>query len=117
MIHGIQKVFLSLSRVDFRKGHDGLLAEARRLNVDPWRGEAIIFTSRCKTKIKILHTDTTGIWVNYKRFENGTIKTKFKFLNDFLCNEITLAELAMLIEGNDFQISRRVKKWKPACCK
>ena len=116
MMHGIRKIFLSLGRVDFRKGHDGLLAEARRLNVEPWHGEAIIFISRCRTRIKILYSDNTGLWLSYKRFELGTLKTKFRFLNDTLCNEITLAELSMLIEGNDFQIKKRAKTWRPASC-
>ena len=112
-ISNIQKIYVCLKKVDFRKGHDGLMGEARIFNLSPYRGDVIAFISRCRTKIKILSSDKTGTCLGYKRFEAGNLKTTFRFIEDRFCNEISQAELAMLIEGTDFNVTKKAKEWKP----
>ena len=39
----VRRVLLAEHRVDFRKQHDGLLAEAYRLGAQPYDGDCIVF--------------------------------------------------------------------------
>lgn len=95
--------------VDFRKGHDGLYAEARALNLNPLKGDVVIFVSRNKRRIKVLWADRTGMWVGTKKFLEGAVKTQFQFLKDPTAKETTPAELAMLLEGIAYEITKRPK--------
>jgi transposase len=98
--------------VNFRKSHDGLLAEARKNGLDPFLGDVLVFLSRCRRKIKVLYSDKTGLWLSYKRFSAGTIKTKLKFLVEYSVKEITTAELSMLLEGNEYSLTKKAKEWE-----
>lgn len=89
----IKRVFLVSHRVDFRKGHAGLLAECYRLGLKPYHGDVILFIGRCKSKIKVLHADSNGLWVSYKKFDEDTIKTKLKFVSEPSTSTISTAEL------------------------
>jgi hypothetical protein len=40
-----QRIWLARHRVDFRKAHNGLLAEAYKMNLDPFNGDVIIFNA------------------------------------------------------------------------
>jgi hypothetical protein len=108
---GHRTIFVAQYRVDMRKGHDGLSAEARRHGLDPFRGDVIVFPSRCRRRVKTLYADSTGLWVSYKRFSADTMKTALVFLDDPSVAKVTPAEFAMLIEGNRFDISRRPATW------
>ena len=98
--------------VDFRKSYDGLLAEARKNNSDPFLGDVLVFLSRCRRKIKVLYADKTGLWLSGKRFTADRVKTKLKFLLDPSVKEITIAELSMLLEGNEHSLTKRAKEWE-----
>lgn len=100
-------IFVAQYRVDMRKGHDGLFAEARRHGLDPFRGDIVVFPSRCRRRIKTLYADATGLWVSYKRFSADSIKTQLVFLADPSVARISPAEFAMLVEGNRFEVSKR----------
>jgi hypothetical protein len=102
------RIWLARHRVDFRRQHDGLLAEAYKMNLDPFAGDLIIFIGRNKRRIKVLYADPTGIWVSAKRFTLEAMKTKFEFLCEPYCDSITEAELAMLIEGSSYTIGKKV---------
>jgi hypothetical protein len=102
------RIWLARHRVDFRCQHDGLLAEAYKMNLDPFVGDLIIFIGRNKRRIKVLYADPTGIWVSAKRFTLEAMKTKFEFLCEPCCDSITEAELAMLIEGTSYTIGKKV---------
>lgn len=108
-----RRVLVAEYRVDLRKSHDGLLAEARRHGLCPWQGDVIVFAGRCRRKIKVLYADSTGLWVSYKKFSGGSMKTKLKFLDEPNVNEISTAELAMLLEGNKFDMVAKSKTWLP----
>jgi hypothetical protein len=104
-----QKIWLVLHRVDFRKGHNGLLGEAYKLGLDPFSGAVLIFIGRNRRRLKVLHADATGLWVSAKTFTMEAMKTNFKFLTDPDCQVITSAELAMLLEGSRYTLEKKVK--------
>jgi hypothetical protein len=106
-----RKIYLALHKADFRKGHNGLLAEAYALGLDPYKGDILIFVGRPKRKIKIIYSDDTGLWVSSKRFTVEAMKTKLKFLLDPSCCRITPAELAMIMEGSSYQMGSKVNSY------
>lgn len=108
-----RKVWLIRHAVDFRKAHDGLLAEAFRVGVDPHQGDVIIFVGRAKSRLKVLHADPTGLWVSAKRFTMETMRTRFRFVTDPACSEITAGDLAMLLEGAAYTVERRMLEYRP----
>jgi hypothetical protein len=109
----VRKVWLVHHRVDFRRYHDGLLAEAFKINKDPFMGDLLIFVGRGKSRLKLLYADATGLWVSIKIFTVEAMKTKLRFLDDPTCSEITEAELALVLEGAAYSISQRVAPYQP----
>jgi hypothetical protein len=106
-----QKIWLAQHRVDFRKGHTGLLAEAYKMNLDPFSGDVIIFIGRHRRRIKVLYADSTGLWISSKLFTLSAMKTAFKFLSEPQVSSITQAELALLMEGSRYTINKRVPEY------
>ena len=102
------RVWLAQHKVDFRKQHQGLLAEAYKMGLDPFAGDVIIFVGRTRRMLKVLYSDPTGLFVTEKRFTLETIKTRFKFLTKAIAKDITMAELSLLIEGSRYTIEKRV---------
>lgn len=110
MLTGRQpKIWLAQHRVDFRKHHQGLLAEAYKMNLDPFSGDVVIFVGRHRRRIKVLYADPTGLWVSAKIFTMEAIKTKLKFLSEPSCKIITQAELAMVMEGSRYTVEKKVR--------
>ena len=105
------RIWLACHRVDFRKQHDGLLAEAYKMNLDPFSGDLIIFVGRARRRIKVLYADNTGLWVSSKKFTLEAMKTKLRFLFEPSCRSITQAELAMLIEGSAYTLNKKVETY------
>jgi transposase len=103
------RIWLAMHRVDFRKQHDGLLAESYKMNLDPFSGDVIIFVGRARRRIKVLYADGTGLWVSAKKFTMEAMKTKLRFLFEPSCQSITPAELAMLIEGSAYTLNKKVE--------
>lgn len=110
---GIKEIFVIQHCVDMRKSFDGLLSEARKLMLDPFDGECLVFIGRCKRRIKILFGDKFGLWVCSRRFEASAIKTDFRFLTEPSFVQVSEAELLMLLEGARFTVSERAKIWRP----
>ncbi len=110
-----QKIWLANHRVDFRKAHNGLLAEAYKMRLDPFSGDVVIFVGRNRRRIKVLYADQTGLWVSSKVFTMEAMKTKFKFLSDPSFNLISEAELSMLLEGAAYTVEKKVTPYvKPS---
>lgn len=103
-----QRIWLAQHRVDFRKQHSGLLSESFRMGLDPFAGDVIIFVGRSRRMLKVLYADPTGLFVTAKLFTLETMKTKFKFIEDALAQDITEAELSLLLEGSRYTIEKRV---------
>ena len=106
-----RRIWLAQHRVDFRKGHSGLLAEAYKMNLDPFANDVVIFIGRNRRRIKVLYADNTGLWISSKLFTTEAMKTKLKFLLEASCESITLAELGLLIEGSQYTIQKRVANY------
>jgi hypothetical protein len=110
----VSRVWRVDHHVDFRRHHDGLLAEAFNLGKDPFMGDLLIFVGRGKSRLKLLYADATGLWVSTKRFTVEAMKTDFRFLSDPSCSEITEAELALILEGAAYTINKRVTPYVSA---
>lgn len=109
----VRRVFIVNHHVDFRRHHDGLLAEAFKLGRDPFMGDLLIFVGRGKSRLKLLYADATGLWESTKKFTLESMKTKLHFLADPSCTEITEAELALVLEGSAYTITKRVAPYLP----
>ncbi len=106
----IRCVHLAMHRVDFRKSHDGLLAECYRMGLDPFAGDVVLFIGRCRRRMKLLFADDTGLWLAFKRFNAATMRTKFRFLAEPRLNKISTAELQMFFEGSAYTVDRRLEE-------
>jgi hypothetical protein len=109
----LRRFFIAQYSPDFRKGHAGLLGEARNLGIDPYAGDLIAFISRDRTKIKALFGDESGLTIIYKAFSKGTLKTKIRFLQDPSIQDVTAAEIAMLLQGSAYTLHKHANKWLP----
>jgi hypothetical protein len=99
----LSRVCLVHRCVDFRKGHEGLLAEAYKLGLSPYKGDLVVFVGRRKNRLKILAADTTGVWVLSKMFHNGIIPREFSFINDPEVSVIAPSAVQLLVEGTKFK--------------
>jgi hypothetical protein len=108
LAHRKSRIWLTRHRVDFRRHHDGLLAEAYKMSLDPFSGDIIIFVGKHRRAIKLLYADPTGLWLSWKKFTVEAMKTSVPFLSDPSCQSITQAELAMLMEGSSYSITKKV---------
>ncbi len=105
----IRFVHLAMHKVDFRKSHDGLLAECYLMGLDPFAGDVVLFVGRCRRRMKLLFADESGLWLCFKRFNSASMKTKFRFLNDPEVKQISAAELQMFFEGSAYTIDNKIK--------
>lgn len=102
------RIWLARHRVDFRKAHNGLLAESYKMGLDPFSGDVVIFVGKHRRRIKVLYADSTGLWISAKLFTIEAMKTNLQFLSEPSCTSITAAELAMLMEGSRYTLEKKV---------
>lgn len=82
---------------DMRKGFDGLSGLVNnQLKSTIMSGEVFVFVNRYRDKIKLLHWESGGLTLYYKRLEKGTLELP-KSKDDKV--EISWADLVMIIEG------------------
>ncbi len=98
-----------MHKVDFRKSHDGLLAECYQMGLDPFAGDVVLFVGRCRRRMKLLFADDSGLWLAFKRFNSASMKTRFRFLSDPEVKQISVAELQMFFEGSAYTIDKKIK--------
>ncbi len=112
LISQIREIFVAQHAVDFRKGVNGLLAECYGMNLDPYKGECVVFVHRSWRQIKVIFGDERGLFLLHRRFDGGALKATFAFLRDpsFVC--VSQSEIAMLLDGNCFSIHTRAKVWQ-----
>jgi transposase len=102
---GSHRIYLCRAAVDFRKAHDGLCAVVRdQFGDDPFGGDVFVFFNRARDRIKLLLWDRNGFWLLYKRLERGTFP--FTVSGEDARLEIERAQLAMLLEGIDWQSAK-----------
>ena len=110
--HTIREVFVAQHAVDFRKGAAGLLAESYAMELDPYRGECVIFIHRSRRKLRVIGGNEIGIWLLERRFDGGRLEFKLEFMADPAITQISVAELGMILDGNAFVVEKRAKKWR-----
>lgn len=104
------RIYLATGSTDMRKGFDSLAALVRdHLGHDPLSGSLFLFVGRSKDRIKILHWDSDGFALWYKRLEEGTFRLPTK--NAGASVELKASELAMLLEGIDLTSIKRRKRF------
>lgn len=104
----LRYIHVAMHRVDFRKAHDGLLAEAYGMGLDPFAGDVVLFVGRCRRRMKLLFADDSGLWLCFKRFNAHSMRTKFRFLADPSVNQISMGELQMFFEGSAYTVDKRL---------
>jgi transposase len=94
------RVFAYAAPADLRKGFDGLAAlVVATLGRDPLSGECFLFTSRTRTRAKVLHYDGTGLCLYHKRLEAGRFASLWE-RPEGASVELTMSELALYLEGS-----------------
>ncbi len=69
------KVYLAPGITDMRKSINGLaLIVNEVLALDPFSESLFVFCNRGRNKLKILHWQTNGFWLYYRRLEKGRFK-------------------------------------------
>ena len=66
---------------------------------DPLSGECFLFTSRTRTRAKVLHYDGTGLCLYHKRLEAGRFASLWE-RSEASQVELTMSELALYLEGS-----------------
>jgi transposase len=97
---------LYTSPCDMRKSFDALSGLVRnQLNRDPACADVFVFLNNLRNSIKLLHWESGGFVVYYKRLEKGTFTPpKSEGKN----GPITWPELVLMIEG--IQIKKSIQK-------
>jgi transposase len=101
------RVFLATSRVDGRKGINGLSALVRsQFALDPLSGSVFVFFTKRADIVRVLYWDRDGYVLITKRLEQG----KFLIPWQSESGHVTLeaAELLLVLEGID--LSRAVRR-------
>ncbi len=100
------RVFAYGAPADLRKGYEGLAALVTiELGRDPLTGDCFLFTNRTRTRAKVLMYDGTGLCIFQKRLEEGRFASLWSTTNGSIVSEsleLTIAELALFIEGSEF---------------
>lgn len=110
----VRRVLLVEHRVDFRKHHDGLLAEAYRLGADPYDGDCAVFVKKDRTQLRALVGDHYGLYLVSRRFEGGRLRLLLRFAEAPTAKTISTGELSLLLEGSSFTVHKRAKAWRAA---
>ena len=104
-------VLLYREPVNIHKSFDGLIGLVRNaLGVDPLTPTLFVFFNRHRNKLKILYWDNDGFAIWYKRLEKGTFHLTLPFTGEANV-ALTRAQLAMLLEGIDFQNVKKRKRF------
>lgn len=109
------RIWLAGQPVDLRKSFDTLAELVRQhLQADPLSGHVFVFRNKRSDRVKLLYWDEDGFVIVYKRLEAGTFSWPRLAEGQ---SRVTLraAELAMLLDGVDWQTARRRKRYhRPA---
>ena len=108
----VRRVLLAEHRVDFRKGFDGLLAEAFRVGAQPYDGDCIVFIKKDRTQIRALIGDGYGLYLVLRRFEGGRLRALLAFAEQASARTMSPGELSLLLEGSSFTVHARAKAWR-----
>lgn len=108
----IHRVLLAEYRVDFRKGLDGLLAEAYRIGAVPYDGDCVVFIKKDRTQLRAIVGDNLGLYLIHRRFEGGRLGPLLQFAERPGMRAISTGELSLLLDGASFTIHQKAKAWR-----
>lgn len=92
------QVYLWLGATDMRAGFERLAALVQeRMSRSVLSGGLFVFVSRCRKRVKILHWDSDGYALWYKRLEAGT----FRIEQREGVESVSGVDLAQLLSGID----------------
>jgi transposase len=104
------RIFIHREPVDFRKSHDGLSGIIRRdLKEDPLSGDLFAFLNKRRDRVKLIQFDGNGLWLHYKRLENGTFRRPTANVNGTA--RYTRADLALLLEGIEVKKGKLMRRF------
>jgi transposase len=98
---------------DMRKSIDGLCGIVRgSLRKDPVSSEDVyVFTNKQRNKVKLLHWESGGFVLYYKRLESGTLDWPFSG-SDTLAQQLSYTRLLLLLEGVTIKTFLQRKRYK-----
>jgi transposase len=106
------RIWLCVQPTDLRKSFDSLAELVRQhLEANPLSGHVFVFRNRRSDRVKLLYWDEDGYVIIYKRLEAGTFRFPEAPAQQA---SVTLraAELAMLLDGVDWQNVRRSRRYQ-----
>jgi transposase len=104
------RIYLAPGATDMRKGFEGLYGLVRdRLLCDPLSGHLFLFSNAQKNRLKILFSDSSGLWVCSKRLEKGRFHWP-EATNALAKIVLSQEEFALLVGGIDLVQTRR-RQW------
>jgi transposase len=106
------QIWLATAPTDLRKSFDTLAEVVRQhLQRDPFAGHVFVFRNKRRDRVKLLYWDEDGFVIIYKRLEQGAFHFPAAVAGQA---GVTLraAELAMLLDGVDWQQARRSKRYQ-----
>ncbi|HEX7325924.1 MAG TPA: IS66 family insertion sequence element accessory protein TnpB [Rhodanobacteraceae bacterium] len=107
------QLWLCTRPTDMRKSYDGLAALVRsQLQRDPLCGQGFVFINRRRTQLRCLYFEAGGYCIWGKRLERGRYRAVQPSSVDVTA--LSPAEFQALIEGLDWVIKKRLKRWSSA---
>ena len=109
------RIWLATQAADLRKSFDGLAELVRQhLANDPLSGHVFVFRNQRSDRVKLLYWDEDGYVIVYKRLEAGTFRFPAAGAGPGGVG-MRAADLAMLLDGVDWQQAKRSKRYhRPA---
>ena len=109
------RIWLCSQPIDLRRSFDGLAEMVRQpLEDDPLSGHVFVFRNKRSDRVKLLYWDEDGFVIIYKRLEQGTFRWPAT-ADGQKSVTVRAAELAMLLDGIDWQNARRSRRYhRPA---
>lgn len=106
------QLWLCTQPTDMRCSFTGLSAIVRQqLGDNPLSGQGFVFINRRRTQLKCLYFEAGGYCLWSKRLEQGQFGGQTA--SDEAAVALSPAEFQALVEGLDWAIKRRRKRWKP----
>ena len=65
-----------------------------------------------RTQLRALSGDSRGLFLVARRFDGGRLSLGWAFQEQPTTKAITLAEIALLLEGASYTVHKYVRQWK-----